>query len=51
MCENNESMYNFVFTDDQQEAVCRHYGKDRSQLQDYEICELLDRLIDDCVVK
>lgn len=49
--KNNETTYNFVFTEDQQEAVCKHYGKDKSQLDDYEICELLDRLIDDYVTE
>ena len=38
---------NFIFTEDQQEAVCRHYGYERNELDEYQVCELLDRLIDE----
>ena len=38
---------NFTFTEDQQEAVCRHYGYERNELDDYQVCELLNRLIDE----
>lgn len=38
---------NFTFTEDQQEAVCRHYGHERNELDYYQVCELLDRLIDE----
>jgi len=39
----------FTFITEQQEIVAEHYGKDVNELESYEVCELLDRLIDDCV--
>lgn len=42
-----ENMNNsFIFTEEQQEVVCKHFGKDGEKLEFWEICELLDRVID-----
>lgn len=38
--------YNFILTEDQQDTICRHFGKDRKELDSWEIGELLDRIID-----
>ena len=40
---------NFILTADQIETLCKHFGKERKDLQDYEICELLDKVIDNLV--
>jgi hypothetical protein len=40
----------FLFTRDQQEVVCKYFGKDIRNMVDYEIDELLDKAIDDLVV-
>lgn len=37
----------FPLTEDQAAKVCKHYGKDINDLQEYEICELLDKIIDE----
>ena len=48
MSKNKEvAKGNFIFTEDQQEAVCRHFGHERNELDDWQIAELLDRLIDE----
>lgn len=39
----------FLFTRDQQEVVCKYFGKDIRNMVDYEIDELLDKVIDDLV--
>lgn len=44
-----EENINFVFTKDQQQLVAEYYGKDINELQEFEICELLDQLIDEKV--
>ena len=36
----------FVFSFEQQEVVCKHFGKDIKNMEDYEIDELLDKIID-----
>ena len=38
---------NFIITPEQAEDICKYYGKDINEMEDYEIGELLDRLIDD----
>lgn len=40
----------FIFTFEQQKIVCEHFGKDIRNMEDYEIDELLNKLIDDLVV-
>lgn len=37
---------NFHVTRDQAAKVCKYYGKNIDELEEYEICELLDKLID-----
>lgn len=37
----------FIITPDQAKDICNHYGKNIEEMQDWEIGELLDRLIDD----
>lgn len=44
---NMKNMNNkFIFTEEQQEVVCKHFGKEKGELEFWEICELLDRVID-----
>lgn len=42
-----QDIKSFIITIDQQEALCKHFGKSIEDLADFEICELLDRLIDE----
>lgn len=35
----------FTFTADHQEVIARYFGKGINKLENYEVCELLDRLI------
>jgi hypothetical protein len=37
----------FEFTPEQQTAVAEYLGKSLSNLEDYQICELLDEFIDE----
>lgn len=46
---NSDSVLTFGITMDQAQKICEYYGKDISQLQGYEVCELLDKLIDDII--
>ena len=39
----------FEFTPEQQDIVCEHFGKHRDDLDEFEIAELLDKVIDDLV--
>ena len=40
---------NFIITRDQAEDICKHYGKNMNELEDWQICELLDTMIDDAI--
>ena len=40
---------NFIITYEQAEDICKHFNKDINQLEDWEVEELLDKLIDDAV--
>lgn len=40
---------NFIITPEQAKGICEHYGEDIHKLADWEVEELLDRLIDDCL--
>lgn len=40
---------NFILTREQAEDICKYYKKNINEMEDWEICELLDKLIDDCV--
>lgn len=37
----------FRITLDQANALCEHFGKNIAELEEYEICALLDKLIDE----
>lgn len=39
-------LYNYIITDAQKEIISRHFGKDHKELEDWEIAELLDKVID-----
>ena len=44
--ENSGAPISMVFTYEQLESVCKHFGKDIRELQDFEVNEQLDKLID-----
>ena len=39
----------FTLTQDQLETLCNHFGVNLEELEDFELCELLDKLIDSVV--
>ena len=39
----------FALTREQAEDICKYYGKDMAEMEDWEIGELLDRLIDETI--
>lgn len=39
----------FALTHEQAEDICKHYGKNIAELEEFEIGELLDRLIDETI--
>lgn len=43
----SNSVITFGLTQDQAEKLCSHYNKNINDLQEYEICELLDKLLDE----
>lgn len=47
--ENVPEMYTIIYhiTQDQAEVIAKHFGKELSSLEEYEVCELLDRYIDE----
>ena len=45
----SDSVISFGITLDQAKKICEYYGEDINKIQGYEVCELLDRLIDDIV--
>ena len=47
--KNFNGNINFVLTPDQAATICKHFGVDVDKLEEFEICELLDRLIDEVV--
>ena len=42
---------NFILPMETARAICEHYGKDPEELHESEICELLDKLIDEALYK
>lgn len=46
-----ETGINFILTKEQAEAMCEAAGKNMNDMGDYEICELLDSVIDEFVLK
>lgn len=49
MAERVEEEQLFHFTKDQQDIVAQHFGKDVKELEFWEVCELLDKLISESV--
>lgn len=43
----SENIILFHITEDQANIICKHFNKDIKDLEEYEICELLDRIIDE----
>lgn len=41
-----ENYINYHITENQAEAIANHFKKDIRKLEEYEICELLDTIID-----
>lgn len=41
---------NFILTKETAEDICTHYGVDINDMDDWEVCELLDRLIDEALL-
>ena len=39
----------FNLTYEQAKDICEHYGKDISKMEEWEVCELLDQLIDEAL--
>ena len=37
----------FTLTREQAEKICNHFGEDYNDLNEYEICEYLDKIIDE----
>lgn len=42
----SDSVLSFGITLDQAQRICEYYGKDINKVEGYEICELLDEIID-----
>ena len=38
---------NFHITQEQAEIICEHFNKNLNDLEEYEVCELLDQIIDE----
>lgn len=49
--DNNMSKedYQFILTREQQETICTHFGVDINEVEDWQIAELLDKVIDDLI--
>lgn len=45
--EEQENNILFHITLDQAEIIAKHFGRDINDLEEYEICELLDKIIDE----
>ena len=45
--EEQEHNILFHITLDQAEIIAKHFGRDINDLEEYEICELLDKIIDE----
>lgn len=44
--QDSNNTLGYVITQDQAEKICNHFNKDINSLENYEICELLDNIID-----
>lgn len=45
--DEQETYINFHITESQAEKICEYFNIDLNQLEEYEVCELLDRIIDE----
>ncbi len=45
-----DDIYNYIITEEQKSIICRYFGKDSNDMEDWEISELLDKVIDDLKV-
>ncbi len=43
----SDSVLNFGITQEQAEILCKYYNKDINKVEGYEVCELLDKAIDE----
>lgn len=41
-----ENWIDYKITRDQAESICKYFNKNINDLEEYEICELLDKIID-----
>lgn len=48
--ENMQAEEKFIFTEEQQEIVFEYFDKNKNELEFWEICELLDQVIDNLVL-
>lgn len=48
--DEQENNIIFHITLGQAEAIANHFGKNINDLEEYEICELLDRIIDELAI-
>ena len=46
-----ENYIDFHITEDQAKTIAAYFYKEYDKLEDYEICELLDKLIDNLISK
>ena len=51
MEENEDELFSmfgisYLITPEQAEAICKHYGKNIEEMEDYDVCGLLDDIID-----
>lgn len=44
-----ERQISFTLTNDQLEILCNHFGVNPEEQEDFELCELLDKAIDNLV--
>ena len=42
----SDSILTFGITLEQAEKICKHFNKNLTNIQGYEVCELLDKIID-----
>ena len=40
-------LINYHITREKDEIICNHFNKNMNDLEEYEICELLDKIIDE----
>lgn len=45
--DNEYNVIKFDISEDQAIRLAKHYGEDLNYLEDYEVCELLDKFIDE----